>query len=256
MSLTEQTRQIVKLAWCRMLDLEDTDLDLGDPRVRVEAVAEDAAAVTFVRLFDRTVIFGPAEVIGEARRYSDAELARERTLLSLVRAHRSGARALGAAHLLYCEEPPQIRPRADVAVSFEPEHVTRLMAASPADDVAASGLAEAGWAAALVEDRPSSAPGAPGHSEGSAGADSREQVLAAAGREVWQQMIAQLGVLTHPAHRGSGHGRYIASVAVEEAFVDGLVPQWRAAMDTEASHRAAIRLGFSEAGSQTTVLLD
>lgn len=249
MSLTEQTRQIVKLAWCRMLDLADTDLDLGDPRVRVEAVAEDAAAVTFVRLFDRTVLFGPAEVIGEARRFSDEELSRERTLLTLVRAHHTGARALGAAHLLYCEEPPQIRPRADVAVSFEPEHVTGLMAACPADDVAASGLAEAAWAAALVEDRPT--PGAAGGAEGG-----EDHALAAAGREVWQEMIAQIGVLTHPDRRGQGHGRYIASVAVEEAFVDGLVPQWRAAMDAESSHRAAIRLGFSEAGSQTTVLLD
>ncbi|GAA1181635.1 GNAT family N-acetyltransferase [Nesterenkonia xinjiangensis] len=246
MSLTEQTRQIVKLAWSRMLRLEDTDLDLGDPSVRVEAVEDDAAAVTFVRLFDRTVIFGPSEVVGDARRLDDDLLAQERTLLDLVRAHHGGARALGAAQLFYCEEPPQVSPPSGVAVSFEPEHVAELMAACPADDVAGSGLADAVWAATLVADRAS--PQDPQIAE--------EQVLSAAGREVWQQMIAQLGVLSHPEHRGRGHGRCIAAVAMEEAFVDGLIPQWRAALENPSSRRAAIRLGFTLAGSQTTVVLE
>ncbi|GAB3191160.1 GNAT family N-acetyltransferase [Nesterenkonia suensis] len=246
MSLTEQTRQIVKLAWCRMLGLEDTALDLGDPSVRVEAVEGDAAAVTFVRIFDRAALFGPAEVVGDARGVADDALAREATLLDLVRAHHTGARALGAADLFYCEEPPQASPPAGIAVSFDTEHVTDLMAACPADDVAGSGLADAVWAAALVADRTSRQD--PQIAE--------EQVLAAAGREVWQQMIAQLGVLSHPEHRGRGHGRSIAAVAMEEAFVDGLIPQWRAAWENPASRRAATRLGFTLAGSQTTVALE
>lgn len=244
MPLTEQTRQIVKLAWARLLHLEDLDLDSGDPAVRVEVVDDDSAAATFVRLFDRTVIFGPSEVVGDARSLPDSQLAQERCLLDLVRAHHQGARALGAAHLLYCEESPQLNPLDDVAVAFEPELISTLMAAAPADDVAVSGLADAQWAAALVMD----APGAEG--------SRAEEVVAAAGREVWQHLIAQLGLLTHPEHRGRGYGGLIAGVAVEEALADGLIPQWRSALENEASRRAALRLGFTDAGSQTTVVLD
>lgn len=260
MPLTDQTAQIVKLAWARMLHLGDTALDTGDPGVRVEVVDDDAAAATFVRLFDRTVIFGPSEVVGDARRIKASHLAEETTLLELVRAHHAGARALGAAHLLYCEDPPQLPSRYDVAVSFEPEHVTRLMSTCPADDVATSGLADAQWAAALVADVPDEGEvaGPDVHVPGPTGSgdDDADTVLAAAGREVWEHVIAQLGLLTHPEHRSHGHGRFIAAVAMEEALADGLVPQWRAAVENPASRRVALQLGFIPAGTQTTVLLD
>ncbi|WP_300344158.1 GNAT family N-acetyltransferase [Nesterenkonia sp.] len=237
MALTEQTRRIVNLAWARMLGQLDDALETGDPAHRIEVINDDTAAVSFIQLFDRSILSGPEPVVASARELSAEQLRSERTLLQTTRMHHPGARILGAGHLLYCEEPPQLQPRTDVAVSFDPEHIAAVMADSPADDVTASGLVDASWAAALLQ-------------EGAG-----EQVLAAAGRQVWQKMLGHLGVLTAPGHRGRGYGEFIASVAVEEAFMDGLVPQWRAAGESPASRRAALRLGFTQAGTQTTVLL-
>ena len=81
------------------------------------------------------------------------------------------------------------------------------------------------------------------------------QVMAAAGCEVWQQVLGHIGVLTHPGHRGLGLGRFAAAVATEEAFTDGLIPQWRAAAESPGSLRLAISLGYLQAGHQTTVAL-
>mgnify|MGYP006199182849 FL=1 len=53
-----------------------------------------------------------------------------------------------------------------------------------------------------------------------------------------------------------GLGAYAAAIAMEEAFTEGLVPQWRAALGNTASQHLADTLGFELAGSQTTVLFN
>lgn len=225
------------LAWSRILGLEDTALEAGTPGERMEAGHGDAGAVSLVQLFGRTVLYGPPEVLAAARRIPDEELALESRLLKVARAHYPGARILGEAHLLYCEEPPEIEGSERISVSFEAEHVRQLISLAPADDVARSGLEDAEWTAAVVR-------------------DSTGEVLAASGREVWQEVLGHIGILTHPEHRGLGLGRFAAAVATEEAFVDGLIPQWRAAGESPGSLRMAISLGFAQAGHQTTVTLD
>ena len=179
---------------------------------------------------------GQPEVLRAARGVAAEELALETRLLEIARATAPGARSLGEAHLLFCEEPPEIEGSDRVSISFDAEHVHQLTTDSPADDVALSGLERARWTAAVVR------------------ADTG-QVVAAAGCEVWQQVLGHIGVLTRPGHRGLGLGRYAAAVAVEEAFTDGLIPQWRAAAESPGSLRMAISLGFVQAGHQTTVSL-
>lgn len=234
--LNAHTEQIIMLAWSRILGLEDTALDSGNDGERIEAEHRDARTVSLVQLFGRTVLYGPPEVIAAARRVPEEELALESRLLDVTRTHHPGARILGEAHLLYCEEPPEIEGSDRVSVSFAPEHAQQLTGRAPADDAARSGLAEAEWTAAVVR-------------------ESTGEVLAAAGREVWQGVLGHIGVLTHPDHRGLGLGRFAAAVATEEAFVDGLIPQWRAAAESPGSLRMAISLGFTQAGHQTTVAL-
>lgn len=235
--LDTQTEQVILLAWSRILGLDDMALIGSSDGQRIEAENDDAAAVSLVQICGRTVLYGPGPLLEAARGIPDEELALESRLLDLARAHYPGARILGEAHLLYCEEPPQIQGSDRVSVSFDPEHVQLLTSRSPADDVARSGLEDSAWTAAVVR-------------------DDTGEVMAAAGRNIWQEVLGHLGVLTHPDHRGLGLGRFAAAVAVEEAFVDGLIPQWRAAAESPGSLRLAISLGFSEAGHQTTVTLD
>ncbi|MCC5575676.1 GNAT family N-acetyltransferase [Microtetraspora sp. AC03309] len=64
---------------------------------------------------------------------------------------------------------------------------------------------------------------------------------------------AQLSVLTAATYRGHGRARLVASVAVADALVNGLPPQWRAR--PESSRRVARALGFREFGSQTSLLM-
>lgn len=235
--LDDHTEQIIMLAWSRILGLQDGALAAATPGERIEAGNDDAAAVSLVQLFGRTALYGPPEVLAAARRVPDEELALESRLLGIVSEHRRGARMLGEAHLLYCEEPPEIQGSEKVSVSFEAEHIRQLSSRCPADDVALSGIQQAEWTVAVV-------------------AEATGEVMAAAGRDTWQEVLGHIGVLTQPDHRGLGLGRFAAAVAVEEAFVEGLVPQWRAAAESPGSLRMAISLGFTQAGHQTTVTLD
>ena len=176
-SLDAHTEQIIMLAWSRILGLADTALDAGSPGERIEAEHDDAAAVSLVQILGRTVLYGPADLLAAARGIPDEELALESQLLQLARARYPGARILGEAHLLYCEEPPEIQGSDRVAVSFDPEYVRQLTSQSPADDVARSGVEDSAWTAAVVR-------------------EATGEVMSAAGRDVWQEVLGHLGVLT------------------------------------------------------------
>lgn len=235
--LDAHTEQIIMLAWSRILGLEDTALNAAFRGDRIEAEHSEASAVSLVQLFERTVLYGPPEILSAARRIPEEELALESRLLDLARTYHPGARSLGEAHLLYCEDVPEIKGSDRISVSFEAEYVRQLISHAPADDVTRSGLEKAEWTAAMVR-------------------NSSGQVLAASGCEVWQEVLGHIGILTRPDHRGLGLGRFAAAVATENAFVEGLIPQWRAAAESPGSLRMALSLGYTQVGHQTTVSLN
>lgn len=238
MSLTEQTRQIIGFTWARMLGLDDDAFDADRPRLGV--TDDEATAVTVVRLFGRTAVTGPEIALDALRGVGDEELVSDRRLLELMLPEHPGARALGAARLLYCEEPGEPTLQEPATVSFDPADAQGVTSRCPADDVTVSGVADAEWTATLMLD--------PESPEG-------PDAAAASCRRIWNHTLAHLGVLTRPDRRGRGLGGRIAAIAAEEAFVEGLVPQWRVDFENEASQRIARQLGFSEAGTQTTVVL-
>ncbi|MEV6162115.1 GNAT family N-acetyltransferase [Streptomyces sp. NPDC052052] len=80
-----------------------------------------------------------------------------------------------------------------------------------------------------------------------------DDVVAAAGYQIWPQSVAHLSVLVAPEHRGRGLARVVASAAVAHACDAGLLPQWRAR--PHSSQRVALALGFQELGSQLSVRL-
>ena len=80
-----------------------------------------------------------------------------------------------------------------------------------------------------------------------------DRVVAAAGYRTWLGRAAHLSVLTAPDHRGRGLAAAVASAAVADAIAHGLLPQWRARI--ESSRRVARTLGFRELGAQLSLRL-
>jgi RimJ/RimL family protein N-acetyltransferase len=81
------------------------------------------------------------------------------------------------------------------------------------------------------------------------------QITAAAGYTPWLDRVAHISVLTRADHRGQGLGTQVASAAVGHAIANGLIPQWRATLQNEASLRVAAALGFAEHGLQISFQL-
>jgi hypothetical protein len=249
MPVNSHTRQIIELAWSRILGLPDgsiTEAAGSPPGSRRIEVATDSGAqdgadeqiATFVRLYQTSVLYGPRWLLDAARDVDDEVLALESTMIRLGAGH--AARSLGESALYYAEDVPEIERSGSVAVSYEAADAAALEALCPADDVTEVGLSGLDATFTLVPDDGSGTPtGDP---------------VAGAGYEEWQGLIGHLGVLVRPDVRRMGLGAYAAAIAMEEAFTEGLVPQWRAALGNTASQHLAGTLGFELAGSQTTVL--
>ncbi|HEY4615683.1 MAG TPA: GNAT family N-acetyltransferase [Citricoccus sp.] len=250
MPVNSHIRQIIELAWSRILGLPDEAISAAAQsagRRRIEVPTDDAdhpgedeQIATFVRLYRSSVLYGPRWLLRAARDVDDEVLALEATMIRLGSGH--AARSLGEFALYYAEDVPQIERSRSVAVSYESADAVALEALCPADDVTEVGLSGLDATFTLVPD----------DGAGQATGDP----LAGSGYEEWQGLIGHLGVLVRPDVRRMGLGAYAAAIAMEEAFTEGLVPQWRAAVGNTASQHLADALGFELAGSQTTVLFN
>lgn len=222
----------MRLAWSRILGLDgDGVTAVGRRRYRQ---TDATGAVMFVRLFGESVFLGPSWACAAARRHGDDDLASIRTLLELC-AGRHG-RAIGHATLAYTDTYVPV-PSFDQVVSREPEAVAALENVCPPDDVLEVGLTEMVETFVLVDEY------AP------------QVALAGSGYLEWERILGHVGVLTDPAHRGAGLATAVGAVATNDALDAGLVPQWRTRVGNAASRRVAAALGYTEVGSQTTVVL-
>lgn len=247
MSVDAHTRQIIELAWSRILGLDDgaiteasTD---GGRRLEVpvdEHPGEDEQIATFVRLYGTSVLYGPRWLLDAARDLDDEVLALESTMIRLGTGH--SARSLGEWVLYYAEDVRQLDRSSSVAVSYEVADAQELESQCPADDVTEVGLSGLDSTFTLIPDDGAGTP--------------TGQAVAGAGYEEWQGLIGHVGVLVRPDVRRMGLGAYAGAIAMEEAFTEGLIPQWRAALGNTGAQRVAASLGFELAGSQTTMLLN
>lgn len=231
------TQAIVRLGWCRRLDLPDDSLDPAANPVRTVR-ASSAREAGVLRLWRTWVVVGPDWFQARTADVDPAALVDESTLLRACDGH--GARALGHAVLAYADRyvTPSQRGLADledVLVADDPAAAVELEKTCPPDDVAEVGLAELSRVFVTLDDR--------------------EQPTAGAGYDEWQGLLGHLGVLTPPELRRTGRGTLAAALALNDALDVGLVAQWRARVDHVGSRRLARRLGFAEVGEQTTVAL-
>lgn len=69
-------------------------------------------------------------------------------------------------------------------------------------------------------------------------------IVAASGYIVMGDLLAYIGVVTHPAHRGKGHAKAVVSASMKYAFDKGLVAMWRTPQANESAVGLARSLGF------------
>jgi GNAT superfamily N-acetyltransferase len=80
--------------------------------------------------------------------------------------------------------------------------------------------------------------------------DGRLVAVAAAGVD---DAVGGIGVVTHPDHRGRGHGRAVVASVSRALLDDGLVPEYRASEAWTASLSLARGVGFERYGTYVAV---
>lgn len=230
--MDSNTEAIVCLSWARMLGLDDDAL-AGASDHRAEHVSPDAGSLSFVSLFGRSVLIGPEWALEAAEKYPDEELAAARTLMQIVRDRRP--RLVSAATLAFTDTYIKDPMLESAVVTDDPAAVERLEKCCPPDDVAEVGLRDLAAKFVLLGEE--------------------DEVVAAAGYQPCQGILAQVGVLTALEHRGRGNARVVSAIALNDALDEGMVPLWRARADNDRARRVSDALGFVEAGTETVLAL-
>ncbi len=69
-------------------------------------------------------------------------------------------------------------------------------------------------------------------------------LVAVSGYVVMGNVLAYIGVITHPAHRGKGYAKAVVGAAAQDALGRGFVAQWRTPEANEAAVALARSMGF------------
>lgn len=73
----------------------------------------------------------------------------------------------------------------------------------------------------------------------------QDKIVAYASHRYWADVIADIGVLTHPDHRGIGLGKRVVSADTKWCLENNIIPQYRTSLDNPASHSIAKALSFT-----------
>jgi GNAT superfamily N-acetyltransferase len=83
-----------------------------------------------------------------------------------------------------------------------------------------------------------------------------EDLVAVAAYDLWDDVLAHLGVITHPNYRGEGYGRAVVSRATDYALADGYLPQYRTLDAWPWSVALARGLGFKRFATSMLISFD
>ena len=234
--MEDGTRAIVELAWARGLGLLDDAFSFAEPGERLTRT--DPERVSYVALWDRSVLVGPGWFLERAEGVDDLTLGSGAGLLRLAGEGPGGparARLVGESVLAFTDAYADHAGLDSALVADDPDLLGDLQRECPPDDVTEVGLAALEQRFVLLDDR--------------------ETPTAGAGYAERQGILADLRVLTPPPLRREGHGTLVGALAVNDALDAGLVAQWRARETNLASLALGRRLGFEAVGRQTTVVL-
>ncbi|MGX4708408.1 GNAT family N-acetyltransferase [Rhodococcus ruber] len=226
---------IVRLAWCRELGLDDAALATPG---RVTRVDDASALVRVLRLGDVSAVVGPGWVVDAVAAVPDAELDAS-ALLDLTRGHAVRSHALS-----YCADWVDATRVRDPLISHEVDDLAELLRRCPPDDATEAGLenvTEAGLENVT------------GEASSFVLLDDDHRPLSGAVYTEVQSILADVTALTVPEHRRIGLAATVATLATHDALDAGLVPQWRARRDNTAGRGLAAVLGYTELGTHISV---
>lgn len=233
MTFNSSSAAIVLLAWERGLGLPENSLLNGPGRIMHAA---EQPTLTFLRLWDRSVLSGPAHLLGAASALSDDELSHHGSLLQLSR--HDGGRGGGTQTLYYVDDLELHQPADTVHVSTAQEEAARLQALCPPDDANDAALHQRSNTFTVMDS-----------------GETQAHPVACSAFGEYQGLLATMGTLVAPASRRQGLGALATSIAVHEALAAGLIVQWGADINNAGAHALAASLDFSVAGLQTQVSL-
>ena len=82
-----------------------------------------------------------------------------------------------------------------------------------------------------------------------------DELVAVSGYIVMGDLLAYIGVVTHPEHRGKGHARAVVTAGMQYAFDRGLCAMWRTPQAHESAVHLAQTLGFKPYASTYDIQL-
>ncbi len=238
MNLEFGTRAIIALAWARDFGVDDSALQPDRTPVRLFVPAVGTDMVQVLHLGDHQVVRAPEELLPLLRTAPDEHFMDDRALVSLL--HGSGlapsVRSLGVDALTYVDAPFEIVDSEHVSISGARADLARLLERSPHDDASTTTLQGCDQCFVLFS-------------------ETHDDPVAAASYWAPGGLLADTTVLTYPAMRGYGLGKYAAALAVDDALSEGLIPQARIKDGQDAASALATSLGFELVGSLLSVRL-
>lgn len=234
---------IVRLAWCRELGLDDAALATPG---RVTRVDDASALVRVLRLGDVSAVVGPGWVVDAVAAVPDAELDAS-ALLDLTRGHAVRSHALS-----YCADWVDATRVRDPLISHEVDDLAELLRRCPPDDATEAGL-EIVTEAGLENVTEAGLGNVTGEASSFVLLDDDHRPLSGAVYTEVQSILADVTALTVPEHRRIGLAATVATLATHDALDAGLVPQWRARRDNTAGRGLAAVLGYTELGTHISV---
>jgi GNAT superfamily N-acetyltransferase len=226
MALRAATRETLREYWAGRLGVAPDAFN--SEGVTVGTTDEDGLTVFWCG--DAVVVGAPEQLRHTAERQTDLLSAIDSTDGDEIRdwygAFERVETVLGPAFWGYTDEG-----------AFEPV-VSSARVLGRADESAYASLREAVPASAWDNGGPAFVPGE------TVGLFVDDDLVAASGYDVWDDMLAHLAVVTHPDERGEGYGQAVVSRATELAVSEGLVPQYRTLAAWPWSVALAESLGF------------
>jgi GNAT superfamily N-acetyltransferase len=241
--MRSQTREVVDGYWAEALGCSRETLR-SDGVSLVSGDAGDSGAVEVVRHGDAAVVTADPDRLSTVRAALDglavADVVDRGVLTERFAGDDTGLEAdelLGPAFLGYADESTLATVETPTRVLAEDDRSAyeTLRAACPSDEWEAGGTSL--------------------HPGRTVGRFVDGDLVALAGYEAWDETLAHVAVVTHPAHRNAGHAQAVVSAVARRALEADLVPQYRTLDAWPWSVQVAESLGFERWGTSVFVRL-
>lgn len=218
---------IIRLAWARELGLGDSALR---PAHTARVDDEHSDRIHVLQLADAAAVVGPRWFTQHTTNEDATSLLEPARLLELTKDH--GGRITSHTELAFLADYTDHTPAEQLLISRERSDAMSVAGSCPPDDATVAELnAQDQWFTAL--------------------GDSHQPLACAAYRE-FQGFVADLTVLTDPAHRQRGLACGTVFLAAEDALDAGLIPQLKIPSGHVGGAAIARALDFTVLGMHTT----